>query len=554
MPVVLSPRGVAAAAVVAVLVATLLAGVPAPAAAAESAPPDQLDPPAPGEGQPLDDPSEPEAPRPSSYAAAVTTGSRPIPRQAVEFIAGPNRFATSVSASRRGWPDTAPAAVLANGDDYGAALAAASLAGTVGGPLLLTPTGTLDRDVAGELQRLLPEVVYLAGPLADVVEQQVAGLGLRTERVTANGGRATVSWVIARRAAALGAETSTVLVASANDFPDALAASALGAGLTYPILLTPGPEAAAQLAAEVAALGAQRTLVVGGTAAVPDEAVAGLPAVERLAGPERTATAVVVADRARALGLVGRPVLASAESFPDGLSGGAFAGGARGAPVLLTPRGRLAEPLLAWLGQTGTDAVSIAGGPAAVAPLVSCQLQAGDERAFLCVEHELAHQGYHVGAVDGRVDHQTVWAVLAFQKVAGLPVTGSFGEAELQALQRRPTLPVVRPDLGPDHIEIDLARQLVLVVRNGRVAHALHTSTGKPSTPTVRGVFSVYEKRDYRQANRMYRPVFFYRGYAFHGYPEIPLHPASAGCARLYDGDMDFLWPMLQLGTRVASY
>jgi len=94
----------------------------------------------------------------------------------------------------------------------------------------------------------------------------------------------------------------------------------------------------------------------------------------------------------------------------------------------------------------------------------------------------------------------------------------------------------------------------VLVIRGGEVAHILHTSTGKRSTPTVGGVFTVYERRNVRQANHLYRPVFFHRGYAFHGYPEIPTYPASHGCARMFDGDMDFLWPFLPMGQRIASY
>ncbi|HWB71701.1 MAG TPA: L,D-transpeptidase family protein, partial [Egibacteraceae bacterium] len=215
----------------------------------------------------------------------------------------------------------------------------------------------------------------------------------------------------------------------------------------------------------------------------------------------------------------------------------------------------LSPPTAAWLQRTGTAALTVVGGPVAVGPVPACQLAAGDTRAFRCAEEELVRQGYNTGVPEGIVDHQTVWMIYAFQKVAALPVTGEFAEREWQAMLANPRLPVRRPDLGPDHIEIDLARQLILVVRGGQVAHAVHTSTGKPSTPTVRGTFTVYEKRNFRQSwNAMYRPVFFHRGYAIHGYPEIPLYPASHGCARTYDGDMDFLWPMLWIGERVAAF
>jgi putative cell wall-binding protein len=537
-----------------VLVLALVAGL-VPEARASEGPPDQLDPPAPGEADYPEDPSEP--------AGARTYAAQPAPRFEVAGTAfpalelgahaGSNRFRTSVETSRAGWPDGAPAAVLATGQMYADALVASSLAGTVGGPLLLTPTESLDGTVADELARLQPAVVYVIGHLTAGVEEAVAALGHVTERVGGSNPYVTAT-AVSERAIELGADPSTLLVASGEAFPDALAASAIAAALHHPILLVPAQGGAQALHDHVDAHGTDRVLVVGGTAVVPDETVAGLPGVERLSGRERTETAKVVADRARALGLRGTPVLAGAETFPDGLTGGVLAGSVHRAPVLLTYRSELSGAAIRWVAEHGVTSADVVGGPAAVSRLTRCQAQVGDSRALLCIESELERQGYHVGAVDGRLDHQSVWAFLAFQKVAGLPVDGRFDEGAYRRLLDAPQLAPVRPDLGPDHVEIDIARQLVLVVQGGEVRHALHTSTGKRSTPTVRGVFSVYEKRNYRQANRMYRPVFFYRGYAFHGYPEIPLYPASAGCARLYDGDMNFLWPFLQIGTRVASY
>ncbi len=70
----------------------------------------------------------------------------------------------------------------------------------------------------------------------------------------------------------------------------------------------------------------------------------------------------------------------------------------------------------------------------------------------------------------------------------------------------------------------------------------------------MRGTFTVYEKRSYRQDNGIYKGIFFYGGYAIHGYPKVPLYPASHGCARVYDGNQDFLWRRVFVGERVATY
>ena len=422
-----------------------------------------------------------------------------------------------------------------------------------GQPVLLTPTTRLEGAVADELKRLRPQRVYVVGLLTGDVERAVADLGLETERIGGSDVYATAV-ALAKRAIELGADGSTVLIASGGSFADALSASALAAGRKLPILLAPASNAA-WLGDRIAEIAPERIWVVGGSGAVSEEVLAELPPYVRLAGSERTATALEVANRARANGLTGPPVLASAESFPDGLSGGVFAGLKRSAPVLLTYRAQLSEGPARYLAAHGTGRIDVTGGSAAIAPLTRCQVKAGDTRALVCVEEELHRQGYNVGPVDGRLDHLSVWSFYAFQKVAGIRPTGSFGEAEFRRLAENPRLRPRHPELGPNHVEIDIARQLVLVVRDGEVRHVLHTSTGKASTPTIRGRFTVYETRNYRQRhNAMYRPSFFIRGYAFHGYPSVPLYPASHGCARLYDGDMDFLWRFVQRGTRVASY
>lgn len=537
------------------VVVAVVALVAAAAPASAQAPVPQVEPPAPGEAAPPRDASEPEgvtsfAAPPEAEVQAAAVG---WPRLPIERLAGSDRVATAVAVSRTGWPGGAPAAVLATGDAFPDALAASTLAGTVRGPLLLTQSGSLHPSVAAELRRLGPDTVYVVGRLDERVRAAVAELGPATERIT-GANRYETAFRLGRRAVELGADPSRVLVASGEDFADALAVSPVAAARRHPILLAPRQGGRAMLDSQVAALGATASWVVGGTGALPDAAVAGLPGLERLAGRDRAATAAVVATRARGLGLSGPPVIASGDRYPDGLTGGVYAGHARDAPLLITPRAQLPRPLMDWLAAHGPGHVTVVGGGAAVGPTAVCQLREGSDRPWRCIEEELSRQGYNTGGVDGRVDGQSVWAVYAFQKVAGLPVTGRFADAEWAAMLRRPRLQPRRPDLGPDHVEIDLSRQLVLLVRGGAVRHALHTSSGKPSTPTVRGTFAVYEKRDYRQANRMYRSMFFYRGYAIHGYPEVPLYPASNGCLRLYDGDADFVFPQVRMGEIVTVY
>ena len=87
------------------------------------------------------------------------------------------------------------------------------------------------------------------------------------------------------------------------------------------------------------------------------------------------------------------------------------------------------------------------------------------------------------------------------------------------------------PRYGGDHIEIDKTRQVLFVVRGGKVALVVATSTGATGN-TPDGVWHVYRKVigfDWV----LYYPSSFLRGFAVHGYPDVPPYPASHGCARI---------------------
>ena len=121
-----------------------------------------------------------------------------------------------------------------------------------------------------------------------------------------------------------------------------------------------------------------------------------------------------------------------------------------------------------------------------------------------------------------------------------------------------------------DDIEIDLERQLLLVVAGGQVQWAFNTSTGngeaytsssggiaRAATPP--GSFTIGRQIDgIREAplGTLYRPKYFNGGIAVHGSGSIPATPASHGCARLTNAAMDLLWSsgVAEIGTAVVVY
>jgi lipoprotein-anchoring transpeptidase ErfK/SrfK len=110
-----------------------------------------------------------------------------------------------------------------------------------------------------------------------------------------------------------------------------------------------------------------------------------------------------------------------------------------------------------------------------------------------------------------------------------------------------------------DGIEIDLERQLLLVVRGGLVTHVLNTSTGRSGWRTPPGDFAIDRQIDaWRHAplGDLYRPKYFNDGIAVHGATSIPGQPASHGCTRVSIAAMDMLWSsgLAEVGTRVVVY
>jgi len=194
---------------------------------------------------------------------------------------------------------------------------------------------------------------------------------MATETATAATGGATTTL------AGWAAESRTVVLAAAGDFPDALAGGPLAGVRGAPVLLTDGGELSAVAAEALDDLDPETVTVLGGPAAIGPAVTGALlargHAVERIAGEDRVATA---AAAARALG--GTPstaFLTGSGAWPDALTAAVPAGLLRG-PVLLTDPAVLSAAARAVLRDLGVGEVVVVGGEEAVAPRVVRALEA----------------------------------------------------------------------------------------------------------------------------------------------------------------------------------
>jgi len=205
-----------------------------------------------------------------------------------------------------------------------------------------------------------------------------------------------------------------------------------------------------------------------------------------------------------------------------------------------------------------STAAPVTPSPTAPSPTApeSGLLRPGAEGAqVLAVQQRLSELGYWLGTPDGVYGAATVHAVTALQKAAGLGRDGVLGPKSRAALDRG-VRPQVRSSSG-HVVEIDLARQLLSVVDDGRLSLVLDTSTGsgawytapdghRAHATTPVGTFSVQwsiDGWDTSPLGHLYRPRYFHsRGIAVHGYTSVPPFPASHGCVRVTMAAMDLIW------------
>jgi len=298
----------------------------------------------------------------------------PLGEGAIDRTNGATRYDTAVTISEQTF-DAADAVVVASGASYPDALSASGLAGTVGGPLLLT-AATLPAGVVAEIDRLGATEAFIiggTGAVSAAVEASLTAAGLTVTRVGGATRYATAA-LVAEEIANQGGDVTTAFFARGDDFADALALSPVAYATKHPVLLVRPTSVPTETAAALTSLGTTEGVLAGGTGAINEAVRVALgtqldAAPTRLSGADRYATAVTVAGWAVAeaglgWGYVG---MASGTNFPDALGGGA-ATGARGGVLLLTRPDSLPDATRNALhaNRLAIDVVDIFGGVGAV--------------------------------------------------------------------------------------------------------------------------------------------------------------------------------------------
>ena len=174
------------------------------------------------------------------------------------------------------------------------------------------------------------------------------------------------------------------------------------------------------------------------------------------------------------------------------------------------------------------------------------------------LQRQLAERGLYRGPLDGIYGQMTSQAVMAFHKHLGLERSFSWQPADWEYLEDFEPV----EHRGSPGLVVDLDRQVLYFHRaEGEVAivpvssgngEQFRNGSGRLVTArTPQGEFSLRRHIPRMRTSylgSLWKPWYFYGGYAIHGSSSVPAHPASHGCIRVPNWEADWLSLELSLG------
>ena len=300
--------------------------------------PDKPNPDKPNPDKPNPDKPNPDKPNPDKPNPDKPTPGKPEKHgnRYVERIAGRDRNHTAINTSKRFFKKS-KYVIIADSGNYPDALTATVLAHVLDAPILLNNTRYLEDDVAREIVRLgASEVIIVGGhkSISENVKSQLAKYDQNKVQRIWGRDRYVTSSELAYEIERLTGKVNKAIIASGENFPDALATAPLGSKEIAPILLVTRNQMDKKVSKALKDLNIKRVYVAGGQNSVSKKLEAQLPQViRRFNGQDRYETATLVASYTYPESK--EVFVASGETFPDALVIGPVCA-RRKAPILLS--------------------------------------------------------------------------------------------------------------------------------------------------------------------------------------------------------------------------
>ncbi|MEJ8752841.1 cell wall-binding repeat-containing protein [Lagierella sp. ICN-221743] len=308
-------------------------------------------------------------------------------------VSGKNRYATSVEAAKQAFPkyketletaqDKKNQVIIASGDVFADALVANGLVGKYNSPLLLNGVSKLDPAVKAYLKEIGAKDVIIVGgngSISGSVTNELTAMGISSRRIFGTNRYETSVKVLEdlfQNVEGKQVNKKKVLVASGENFADALVASVPSALKGQPILLTAKDNLPKVVkdAIQSRDYGIEEVTIIGGTGSVSSavEGQIGLRNTDRLQGKNRQLTSMVVSNSYFTNG--GSAIIVDGTDFADALAAGQLAC-KKNAPILLTAsKTDLGKELANYLRTNKMTDITIVGGTGSVSTGIQQQLE-----------------------------------------------------------------------------------------------------------------------------------------------------------------------------------
>lgn len=266
-------------------------------------------------------------------------------------ISGKDRIETAIEIAKRF--GNSSNVILATGSSYADALVASPLAHKLKAPILLNGKDNLDNRVKSTLNELGCKNIYIVGGesvISQNVEKDLKNSGFVVKRISGNDRYAT-SVEISKEYRKL-VNPKRAIIASGENYPDALVAGPYAAVNEYPILLSKKTVLPRVVGDEIKDIKPEYIIAIGGENSLNPK---GVKITERILGQNRYETSLNISTK------LGRNnvYITSGDSFADALVVAPLAA-KTGSSIVLVPKASLGESTRKYLKRI--EKVSVVGG------------------------------------------------------------------------------------------------------------------------------------------------------------------------------------------------
>lgn len=259
-----------------------------------------------------------------------------IPKLKWERLYGNLRYDTMQKIVERGFDQKNGIVIVAKGNNFPDALAAAGLAGVFNSPIVLTDEKNLSPQAKTVLQKLEPSYIIIAGG-PSAIKRKVDGqiqeaTGVMPSRAYGPSASDT-SAALAKTGKGRWSKDKIAVIATSKTFEDALSVAPICYAKEYPLLLADnGEKLSDTVLGTLEELGIQKVIIVGGPSAIKTKVEEQLTEknieiMERLWGPTALNTSLEIAKWGINNGMnVNNMGFATDYGFADALTGAALCG------------------------------------------------------------------------------------------------------------------------------------------------------------------------------------------------------------------------------------